>query len=500
MFNSGNDRSRYPGARFGATLSHGLKPEEGSILKLRPSIDLPDVIVNGWMIDKKRIKISPLLYNGNLYKIEIEPWIENNQYKHELYNDIVKDYYEEHRKLFEQKHVFVHPNMFLYFSWAPESYNNKCLSALKERIDSLRQKKSGCLIYLATCRCNQHVVTFILTVKKTSQRMFAHCYYFGMDDSYDEWVSLKAMTCGISETIGIPIEYHEMYPKVSLNIEREKPFLHKNYSAVIACIFINFLLQYLLQCATMKEHATMSHILKKVYKTCISMKNIKTGYKKDLWYYVVKNCAAAMFLKHYNLDGTKSLNDQSYRVVDVWSDSLFPENFFDIAEMIRVSNSESEYRHKKLSSYYSQQRLFIFDSEDQLNKNFLKLSYAVANFGCVETLFGIVLYEDDDTTSLIDTLSSAVNDNRVNYYVISLEHYSFMFGTKNERGYSYKDWLHYVTQTKMNILFAPLWGSDKLDSKEILWLTKHGIIKQKRMYTRFHIFGLKKNNFTVNDA
>jgi len=478
-----------PKTRFGAMLSHGLKPEEGSILGIRPSIDLPDVIVNGWMIDKKRIKISPLLYKGNLYKIEFDPWIGNNQYKYELYNNVVKFYYDEHRTLFEKKNIFVNPSHLFYNSYGTDVYNKRSLIDLKKRIDSLRKKKSGFLIYLATCSYNGHLVTFVLTVKTHPSKpcMSARCYYFDMNKLYQRGVSLKKVTRVISTGIGIPIKYREMHPKVSLNFGMQNMFEFYGYCAVIGCIFINFLLQYLLQCDTMKEHASMFRILKKVYKMCLSMKKIKTVYEQDLWYYVVKNCAAAVFLRNYFLAGTKSFNDQSYGVIDIWSDSLFPQDYFDIFNMINTYNSESENRFKSFPT--QSQNPFFFTSEDQLNKNCLKLSYAVANFDCVETLFGIVLYEDDDTTSLTDTLSSAVNDNRVDFYVINRLHYSAMFGTDNERGLDYETWLDHVTENKSDIQFAPMSGN----SEEILWLMKEGIEKQNKMYTRFHIFGLKKN-------
>jgi len=47
----------------------------------------------------------------------------------------------------------------------------------------------------------------------------------------------------------------------------------------------------------------------------------------------------------------------------------------------------------------------------------------------------------------------------------------------------------YVHENKSDIQFAPMSGN----SEEILWLMKEGIEKQNKMYTRFHIFGLKKN-------
>ena len=483
-----------PKTRFGATLSHGLKPEEGTILGIRPSIDLPDVIVNGWMIDKKRIKISPLLYNGNLYKIEFDPFIGNAQYEYEMYDNVVKNYYDEHERLFEQKNIFVHPDAFFYDDQHSEFFKQNRLHTLKERIDSLRTKKSGFLIYLGTCCYLKHLVAFILTVKKTTPKMSARCYYLDMNN-FQRGADLNKITSDISTVIGIPIEHQELYPKVYLNISGKNMFEYIGYCGVIAHIFINFLLQFLLQCNTMKEHSSMSRILKKVYKTCVSMKKIKTVYGRDLWYYVVKNCTAAMYLKNYNLDGTKPLNEQSFRNIDIWSDSLFPENYFDVANMIRVSNSESEYRRKNfVFDPLYKEPAFKLNSEDQLNKNCLKLSYAVAHFGCVETMFGIVLYENNDTTSLTDTLSSAVNDNRVDYYVIDRLHYSAMFGTDNERNLTYYGWLKYVTELKMVIRFAPMSGN----FEEILTLTKDGIIKQNKTYTRFHIFGLKKNSCLDN--
>ena len=486
--------------RFGATLSHGLNPEEGSILGINPSIDLPDVIVNGWMIDTKRIKISRLLYNNNLYRIECDPWVGNTQYRYVLYDNIVTDYYEENRSLFEQKNIFVSPDEFFYVEGIDDIVQI-IQGILNERINSLKKQESGFFIYLGTCHFAQHAVTFILTVKKTKKikrhhatpRMSAHCYYLDMNDIRTEGADFDRITREISTGIGIPIKYHEVYPKVHLNIGGENMFSYIGYCAVISCIFINFLLQFLLQFDTIKEHAPMYRILKKVYKTCISMKNINTVYGRDLWYYVVKNCAAATFLKNYNLEGTRSLNDQSNRNIDIWSDSLFPENYFDVVNMINTYNSESEYRFENSYTEWRQSP-FVFDPEDQVNINFVKLSYALARFGCMETMLGIVLYEDDETTSLTDTLSSAVNDNRVDYYVINREHYSSLFGIVPEIRLSYEQWLFYVTELKMIIRFAPMSGN----FEEILTLTKNGITKVDKTYTRFHIFGLNKNPYQVN--
>jgi len=479
---------------FGATISHELDTDESLVVD--GQLFLPQILELD-PLEYARVKryelLLPLLYKGKIYKILNDPWLGWTNYSERLYNGFVLKFHEQNfDSCFKNKRIYVHINStiykFLNATTVIDSENIK--NNFSRRILELPKGKS--FIYVTVCSLRGHEVTLVMRLKKQSEHVARLSLFFVENnvkgsfhydnvqkteqikkDLYEHVLDhLRSMNV---ESIKLQTEHEIIYPENNLNFGIENRFAYDGYCLAVSIVLVYVILQYYLNYDIDQQFEKVDHICRTVQKECLAMKRVVID-DRNLWFFFVKSCILTMFIKHYDLNGDKALKDQR-AFLDIWSDKAFPPSYYTNEGWERV-NSVNESR-----SYSERYPFPTLLNNNNLNLYYVKLSYMVVQDDCAEALFGIALC---DETSYTDTISKPVNSNGVKYYVINRTHYDDMFSRQSEQNsLEYNRWVEYV-RNGMEIEFASFSG------KEMLTLTRDGIIRNGQLCQNFHFIGIRK--------
>jgi len=489
-------------ASFGARISHELDDDSSlEIVSLPNGLEMPDILRNGWKLNYMTIKISPLLHNSRLYKIINDPWEGDMDYIRGLYEDIVINFYNRNSAAFEEKNVYVHPHAYFYSKGLhidTEGIRVNVLPKIRELQETNEPNKF--FFYIATCHYDEHIVTLIIHVERWRRigegendgDVTATCYFIDSNTTtfIENEVNLYSsnIQAEISECLRIPTFFLQHNPLEELNIGEENMFSYEGYCGVVAIIFINFMLQLLLDTEyfdsnIMKIGRQLELKIEKLYDLCISMKNTYADEENHLWFYVIKNCAIKTFLSFFELDENKTLKQQ-HSYLGIWNfSSIFDDLGYSLVK--NADNWRYNIGHQKGKSQLNIRQLI---SSGQISTNYMKLAYRMLHSDCLPNFFGILLFDDDEQytlNSIRNTIESIpVKDNRVKYYVINKDHRNYVFATGDSL--CYDRWVNYILNEGMIVDFSSLSG------KENLTMTKDGMLRNGKLYKNFHIIGINR--------
>ena len=495
-----NSKKKEDVLSFGAKMSYELDNDQSLEINIVDGIDMPEVLNNGWKLDDMYINISQFLYKGKLYRIMCEPWVAYYKSRNILYEHTVLNIYNKHKEYFESKNVYISPNSHLDYKLDIDRMNHDILF---EKIEQLSLGDS--LLYLTTSQFGNHTVTCVIRIhKKLKYKLDAICYFvdsnlFDIRDNKKEIEQLIVQRLSRGRFYKINYTFRILFPSVALNSFVSSNnlmdfFLPEGYCATIAIIFSSFFLQFFLNSPHVHRF-DVEKVTQQVYNVCIGM--IATPVDKhNFWFFFVKNYVFKTFLEHYELDSKKPLSLQRGVFSDAWSD--IAETGFPAGYDLQLIFQQDQSRFEKLNDKEKLQitRLDINTvavNSDSLNSNYFRMLYLINKYRMVQMFFGIVLYDEHTDFSVTDTFSRLdVDNNNVKYYVLRMNHVNHLLysGSGNYLP-RYKNWKRFV-EIGMALQFSSLSG------KEILTLTKHGMIQQIfpsgviQHFTRFHIFGIKE--------
>jgi len=503
--------SKSKGAGFGATISHELDHDDTL------AVDV-ESLLHGLKKLPRRVRdqtglyaaLVQSLYNGKIYRIVNDPWEASKENIEKMYRHFVLEFYREHRTHFENNRIYVHsnPNFFMFFYDHPKKMDEVNLKKeFSQKIITLPVGQS--FVYLTVCRYFKHMVTLIITVKKQSEELVLLHLYF-VDNNMES--NLAAENDKTTEELKTEIDLfilehiviHEeidtflvtdhkvIYPKESLNFGRLNRFMLDGYCAANSIVLVYVFLNFFADHNANEIIDNLDKMIDFVLDLCVSIKRTVVD-EYDLWFYVIKNCILTTFIKEFDLNGNESLENQT-QYLDIWSDTVFPRSYYTNEGWKRISDVYDQHSERLVKRPRFTIPTPIFNNF--FNMYYVKLSYMIVQRQCLETLFGIVLFEDDDETSYTQTVSTPVYSNGVKYYVINRRHYNEMFSPETPENemftpqsehvfLEYGSWVKFV-QAGMEVEFASLSG------KELLTLTRDGMISNGNIFRNFHIIGINK--------
>ena len=482
-FKSANDS-----LKFGAKMSYELEKDKSLEIKKIKGIDLPDIIENGWKIDNVYIKISQLLYKEKIYKVFAEPWAAFYKSRSILYEHTVLSLYNQQRKNFESKNIYVSPSVHIDYDGDIDIMTHEIFF---EKLKELPLKNT--LLYLTTCSFGDHSVACIIEIRKRFEYIADATCYFIDSNTVDLRENIQAMEDVISKRMRghfrkIKYKFRILFAPVALNFGMRHMFEAEGICGTVAIIFVYFFLQCFLNYSDVQT-LDVEHVARQVYSAGVGMINTPVD-NSNLWACFIKNCVFKAFLEHYELDGNRPLDQQRGFLSDAWSDVT--ETGFEL----QLIYEQDQSRYSLLDETEKSEVNKLFDTlvldKDSLNFNFFKMMYLILKFQMCQMFFGIILYDENTDVSLSDTISSInVNDNNVKYYVMCMHHVFILLSISSGHNLiRYKNWRTFI-KNGMDIFFSSLSG------KETLILTRDKIIQQNvlfgtKEYTRFHIFGIKE--------
>jgi len=489
---------------FGATISHELDTDETLVIDPFPPCTGFNVCVG---VENYR-SFLPLLYKEKIYKIVNDPWTGDDKYSGTMYKHFVLDFYQENESFFKNRNVFVHPNSLiveffvrsderiLFFDIENIGYN------FTFKILELPIGQS--FIYLTSCAYVTHAVTLVMKLEKRFEDQAMLTLFFVDNNSkgslHDENVrTTEEIREGLhreishqlrSTNIKLNTRHEIIYPADDLNISYHNSFSYDGYCAAVSNILVYCSLRFIIEYGIVDVETMYKH----TYYLCLAMKGFLID-DHNLWFFFVKSCILTTFIKHYDLDGEKPLKDQG-TYLDIWSDETFDPSFFtnEAWERVnRIHDQRYELLDDESKTNFEHKPFPTLINNTKLNLYYVKLSHQVVQKFCVEALFGIVVYDNDDTaSSYSEAISKPVNGNDVKYYVIKRKQYDHMFSPEsdseeNDPEQEYRTWVETFVKHGMVILFESLSG------KERLWLTRNGIKRKRTLYKNFHIIGIRKH-------
>ena len=493
---------------FGATISHELDTDETLVIDVMSfKQEIFDLRPLEWERIERYDMFLPLLYKGKIYKIVNDPWVGVWYYMERMYLDFFLKLYMENRSFFENKRVFVHPTTsivkFFIGSDIAEFESEKIAMYFVPRV--LELSVGQFFIYLTVCSYSDHTVTLVIKTVKESEDL-VHLTLFFMDNNAKGSSSErnKRVTKGISEgihrevsdhlrSINIELKTHHkiIYPKEALNIDYHNEFSYDGYCAAVSIVLATSILQYFLYYDIDNNYLyeNVKTLCRVIHDAFLAMKRVVID-DYNLWFFFVKSCILTTFIKHYDLDGDKPLKDQE-AFLDIWSDEAFPPSYYTNEGLERVNkvyDQRYELLDKESKSNIKHKPFPTLINNENLNMYYVKLSYMVVQKDCTEALYGIVVYEYRDNTSYTETISTPVNSNRVEYYVLKRKHYDYMFSPESEQNSSeYRKWTQLFVFNGMTVEFESLSG------KDTVYLSRHGIRVKGQWYYKFDIIGIRKS-------